>query len=323
MGIDKLNQILREHCESAFTTINANKFSGHAIAIDANLWLFGCKSVVYRKLLDGCPNPLAVDAISNDEINLMISVRLSSFFRMLLSQKIVPVWITDGTSRDEKVEYEKERRSAASARSRQRYVECVEALSSLDPLVRDYGELKKIMAQLVFIDRSNIDTSVETCKQMGIPFFQAKHDAEFLCSTLYNEKKVIAVWTSDTDVYVLGVGVVINGYRYVNDEIVFDCVLPQMLIDNLEITREQFVDYCILLGCDFNGHIKGLGPVKALQMIKKYGSIDRFPADVDVTPLNHRRCREIFGDKTHSGIPLESLRVVSAFGDDLVANHVS
>lgn len=46
------------------------------------------------------------------------------------------------------------------------------------------------------------------------------------------------------------------------------------VLEEMKLTREQFVDLCILLGCDYSTTINGLGMVGALKMIKEYGSIE-------------------------------------------------
>lgn len=46
------------------------------------------------------------------------------------------------------------------------------------------------------------------------------------------------------------------------------------LLSSLELSYDQFVDFCILCGCDYSSKIAGIGPVKALAMIKKQGSIE-------------------------------------------------
>ena len=37
---------------------------------------------------------------------------------------------------------------------------------------------------------------------------------------------------------------------------------------------DQFVDMCIMCGCDYVNNIRGIGPVRALQLIQKHGTID-------------------------------------------------
>jgi len=48
------------------------------------------------------------------------------------------------------------------------------------------------------------------------------------------------------------------------------------LLERLNITREQLVDLALLLGTDYNpGGIEGIGPKRALELIRRYGSIER------------------------------------------------
>lgn len=45
--------------------------------------------------------------------------------------------------------------------------------------------------------------------------------------------------------------------------------------------RAQFVDLCILCGCDYVPSVRGVGPKKALSGIKKYGTVERFLESLD------------------------------------------
>jgi len=42
-----------------------------------------------------------------------------------------------------------------------------------------------------------------------------------------------------------------------------------------KITKDQFLDVCILSGCDYLDNIPGIGLNKALKMMKKHQSVDR------------------------------------------------
>ena len=46
-----------------------------------------------------------------------------------------------------------------------------------------------------------------------------------------------------------------------------------MMID-LELTDSEFIDMCILCGCDYSSKIQGIGPVKAYKFIKEMHSIE-------------------------------------------------
>lgn len=47
------------------------------------------------------------------------------------------------------------------------------------------------------------------------------------------------------------------------------------------MTQEQFIDLCILLGCDYCGNIRGIGPKKSVELIKQYGSIEEILKNID------------------------------------------
>jgi len=74
-------------------------------------------------------------------------------------------------------------------------------------------------------------------------------------------------------------------------EINFDKVLELM-----GLSRESFLDLCILCGSDYNSNLKGIGPEKSYQLIQKYSSIDNIAESLDITSLNHTKVRSLFND---------------------------
>jgi len=44
--------------------------------------------------------------------------------------------------------------------------------------------------------------------------------------------------------------------------------------EGLEMEMDQFIDLCILLGCDYLDPIKGIGPKTALKLIRDHGTLD-------------------------------------------------
>lgn len=41
------------------------------------------------------------------------------------------------------------------------------------------------------------------------------------------------------------------------------------------MSMDQFIDLCILCGCDYTGKIINIGPMKAYDYIRKYGTIEK------------------------------------------------
>jgi flap endonuclease-1 len=47
----------------------------------------------------------------------------------------------------------------------------------------------------------------------------------------------------------------------------------KLALEGLEMDMPQFIDLCILLGCDYLEPIKGIGPKSALRLVREYGGL--------------------------------------------------
>ena len=57
-----------------------------------------------------------------------------------------------------------------------------------------------------------------------------------------------------------------------------------------QITRDGLIDLALLVGTDFNEGVRGIGPKKALGLVRRYGAIESMPPEIrdaagDVTAL--------------------------------------
>lgn len=53
------------------------------------------------------------------------------------------------------------------------------------------------------------------------------------------------------------------------------------LLSNFNMEMPQFVDLCIMLGCDYCDTIRGVGPKKAFDLIIKHKSIENVLENLD------------------------------------------
>jgi len=91
----------------------------------------------------------------------------------------------------------------------------------------------------------------------------------------------------------------ISGRRKLPRKEVYVDVRPEEIsldatLQNLGLTREQLVDMGLLMGTDFNEGVKGIGPKKALALIKKHGSLEAALAELAVDIEAKDEVREIF-----------------------------
>lgn len=155
------------------------------------------------------------------------------------------------------------------------------------------GDYEKAFSKAVValkLDRKSIEDAKKLLTLMGVPWVQAKHDAEAEAAHLVRKKLAWAVVSKDYDSLLYGAPrlvrfLTISGTEFLPSKGIIKPLQPELIelqqvLSQLKITHEQLVDIAILVGTDFNEGVKGIGPKKALQLIRKYGSIENLPIHI-------------------------------------------
>jgi 5'-3' exonuclease len=74
------------------------------------------------------------------------------------------------------------------------------------------------------------------------------------------------------------------------------------LLDSLKFTYEQFLDFCIMCGTDYNVNLPKIGPERAFRYISEHKSIDALELH-NIYLLKHIRVRELFRNEIDFRIP--------------------
>jgi len=61
-------------------------------------------------------------------------------------------------------------------------------------------------------------------------------------------------------------------------------IFLEKVLSGLGMDREQFIDLCILLGCDYCEPIPKVGPNTAFKLIKEYGSLEKVVEYIQTDP---------------------------------------
>lgn len=100
----------------------------------------------------------------------------------------------------------------------------------------------------IFLEPQHVYQTQTLCQILGIPFLQSQGEAEVSCVCLQKNGIVHAVYTADSDVLVYGCTKMVR--RIFNGNVV-DVLDHDFILQELNLSHEQFVRFCILLGCDF------------------------------------------------------------------------
>lgn len=162
----------------------------------------------------------------------------------------------------------------------------------LDALER---EIDRISKQSVHVQESDFTNSKTLFGLLGIPFFNAAVEAETTCSDLCKQGKVDFVLSEDSDVLAYGAPMFVS--RINTSTGTANVVYYEEVLAALEFTADQFLDFCIMCGTDYNTNIRLIGPKKAYRLIQEHGSIEGIAeSGIDVSILKHTRGRELFRD---------------------------
>lgn len=299
MGIKKINEFLRGKSAECAFILPLKTFSGFRIAIDACLWIYKNYAVERRMYVMAMKNPL--DDIDYKIILHHLMGKFMNFNRTLIVHGITPVWVWDGKPYPDKLECRDERRDEKAAKM----VRVEEFRKDLqDTQFRDVKKEKEFRALLATsesVSSDDIKYIRSLCEGVGFASLVAPHDGEILCSALTKAGLAVAAWSTDTDNYCLGTTILITEMAERDNlgNCLVKVVIPYLIPKILGISRNQFIDFCIMCKIDYNKNVFGIGPCKAFDLIKKYGNIDEIiinDTKHDYTCLRHHRCREIISD---------------------------
>lgn len=266
MGIKGLTKLINDLAPRAIRETKIESYFGRKIALDASMAMY--QFMIATRIGDGTVTLTNADG----EVTSHLSGLLSRTIRML-EVGIKPVWVFDGKAPDLKrgeLDRRKEKRAEASA--------------ALDA-AKEAGDEEEVRAQakrLVSVTREMNEDAKKMLRLMGVPVIESATEAEAQCAVLCKAGKVYGVGSEDMDTLTFGSTKLIRNLNRSEAlklpvlEISLDSVL-----EDLKMTMDQFIDLCVLMGCDYCGTIKGVGPKKAYELIAEHGSIEKALAKID------------------------------------------
>jgi len=267
MGIKGLKKLIADHAPSAFRDHALESYFGRRIAVDASMHIYQFMAVVGRQ----------GDQLLTNDAGEVTSHLLGMMYRTarLLESGVKPVYVFDGKPPQMKSD-ELAKRGAARHSANQQLKEAKER--------GDAEAIEKFSKRTIRVTREHNEECKRLLRLMGVPILEAPCEAEAQCAELCKGGKVYSVATEDMDCLTFGSTRqsrnMMAPQSQKKDIQEFDVA---KVLEGLEVTMEQFVDICILCGCDYCGTIRGIGPKKSLDLIKKHGSIEKVIEALDTT----------------------------------------
>jgi flap endonuclease-1 len=142
---------------------------------------------------------------------------------------------------------------------------------------------------------------------MGLPVVQAPSEAEAQAAFMARRGDAWAASSKDYDTLLFGAQrqvrfLTISGREFLPSQGTFRPITPELvelrrMLDALGITHAQLIDLALLVGTDFHAGIKGIGPKKALALVKRHCAIEEMPGPIhDAFGSELDRLRQIYLD---------------------------
>jgi flap endonuclease-1 len=169
---------------------------------------------------------------------------------------------------------ERERRKELKIEAQKKYDEAAKE--------EDVEGMKKFAARTSRLTTEMIEDAKELIRALGQCIVEAPSEGEAQASYIVKKGDADYVLSQDADCFMFGAtrlvkNLTISGKRkkpgaYAYDEVMPEVITLREVLKELELDQDQLIVLGILVGTDYNvGGIKGIGPKKALTLIKKHG----------------------------------------------------
>ena len=257
MGIKSLTQLIKQKSPGSIQHVNLYTFKDKKVAIDISIFL-------YKSLINVRYNG---DYLRNKDGKIISHIQgIYTKTVQYLSLGIIPIYIFDGKPPPEKRECIQERNKKAQ--------ECKEKMELTDNI----QEKQNLEKSSIRIKKEYIYDLKQLFNYMGVSYIHPDGEAEAYAAELCRIGYVDAVVTEDMDTLAYGCPLLIRNCidKKMKRPDIITIFNFQKMIEDFNMTHEEFVDMCILCGCDYCPTIPKVGSVRAFKNITDHKTIENY-----------------------------------------------
>ena len=301
MGIRSLASLIKQKSPNSIQTTALYSLSGKRVAVDTSIFL-------YKSLSNYRHNG---EYLKNKD-GKIVSHIVGIFYKTIqyLAVGITPIYIFDGKPPVEKKEVLLERSKKA------------EESKILSQTTENPEEALKHEKSSIRAKKHHIDDIKQLFDLMGISYIHPDGEAEAYASELCRIGFVDYVVTEDMDTLAHGCPKMIRNCmdRSIKRKDVVSVIDLEDILKNFNMNMKEFLDLCILCGCDYCPSIPKVGTVRSFNYIQNFRNIEalieskkcnNIPDEFIQKYDNSRKLFEVFKDK----IDLENLPIHSSSCD--------
>ena len=236
MGIKNLLKFLSNY-DGILKEINDDDFNKQKVAIDISI-------ILYKVIIAIRNTGADLTNKKGDVVSHILGLFNKTIY--LLKKNIIPIYVFDGKAPDLKSKVIQERKEIKK-----------KAWEKLESLTNEKEKIK-YFKRTVSISWKQLEECKELLTLMGIPYVEAPEEADSQCAWLVKNGYASGVLTEDMDILTFGSKRIyrnLGSYKKQTLEINLEDIL-----EKIELDYDQFIELCILFGCDYCDRVKEITP---------------------------------------------------------------
>ena len=308
MGIKNLTRFLTQQFPELLEDVTLKDFAGKKIAIDTAIFMCKFKASSGKNWLDA----------------------FVSLVSWMWECGVTPIFVLDNGSPPEKAlekkkRYEAKKKSLEKIAALEKAIETYKVDNIVTPLLKEVYEkeskneensrrkslllrphvrkefnlvvveskLARMKSHLFTITPNDWENLKALFNVLKIEWIVANGEGEKHCAWMVNTQNASAVLSEDSDCLAYGVETFLLKPNFSKKSL--KKIIFSKLLQSLELSKEEFLDFCIMCGTDYNPNIKKIGVKRSFALIQKHRSIESVGKDgLDIAVLNHKGSRLLF-----------------------------
>lgn len=154
--------------------------------------------------------------------------------------------------------------------------------------------ISKLKKQVFHVTSEDYNNSKKILELMNVPYFTSPSESEATCADLCKQGLVYGVISDDSDLLAYGCPIMLTKLDPLKGTVLR--INFETLLQETNMSYNEFLDFCIMCGTDYNPNIPKIGPAKSFSYISEFKNIEMVAEKkfLDISILRHTIVRNLF-----------------------------
>jgi flap endonuclease-1 len=257
MGIQDLTKSIKKHAPDGIVNLTIDKLPGEIYGVDVLSYLYPSK---YNASAKGKGS------------------HIRFFFDLIVAWRNAGktlVMVFDGNTSEVSAKSDTLKKRQEIRQQNQEIISEITARTVAGTVKEDdFIELEKATRNTIVISKEDIADLKTLFDFMNVSYGEAAGEADSLLAAMFLSGQIHGAVSEDTDMLTHGIDIVVRGLIDAANRSAgtVNMYCLSNILKGFKMTMTQFIDFCIMSGCDYCPRVPGVGPVSAFKHIAAGGT---------------------------------------------------